>query len=260
MPGTNFPKFPRKHTLVPLFDAKGAFGSAAGSLKVPPLAILVYNNRLERAISAGLGLRPRNDLSRYMGNPKGIKTGRRGRILVVRLGIGAPMTGVAAEELFALGVKDIVIMGTAGGIGTGLSIGDILLCTKAVRDEGTSHHYIKNSRYVAPSTTLTASLGAAMTRLGIKYRKGPTWTIDAPYMETAREVIHYRRLGVLSVEMEAAALFAVARKRRRRAAALFTVSDILDPSGWSGFTADGKRIRQRYSYPAMAGVVAALCG
>ena len=102
------------------------------------------------------------------------------------------------------------------------------MCNKALRDEGTSHHYLPDSVYVESDERLTQRLARSLDKFGIEYQTSPTWTIDAPYMETKREIAHYRKSGVKTVEMEAAALFSVAKVRGAKVAAVFAVSDILD--------------------------------
>jgi purine-nucleoside phosphorylase len=118
-----------------------------------------------------------------------------------------------------------------------LSIADIVLCSKAIRDEGTSHHYVANGKYAAPDKWLTGRLSEGMNACGIAHRKGVTWTTDAAFAETRQEIRHYRAEGVATVDMEAATLFAVAKKRAVKAAAVFAISDILGEK-WSGFHDD----------------------
>jgi uridine phosphorylase len=178
------------------------------------------------------------DLGKYLLNPKRTYTTRKGSMLLSMLPIGAPITAIVTEELGALGAREFLILGMAGGLAPALRPGDLVLCTKAVRDEGTSHHYLRGSIYVRPSDELMARIKNIIGTLGFKFAVGPTWTIDAPYMETGGEVAHYRKAGVLTVEMEAAALFAVAKKRRYKAAAVFAISDTLTDKGWSGFSRD----------------------
>ena len=72
-----------------------------------------------------------------------------------------------------------------------------------------------------------------LTERGAAFRRGATWTIDTPYRETVEEVRHYRREGVLTVEMEAAALFAVAAVRGVEAASVFVLSDLLGETEWT---------------------------
>jgi uridine phosphorylase len=80
---------------------------------------------------------------------------------------------------------------------------------------------------------LTDALADKLAGSGHAYKRGATWTIDAPYRETAEELRHYREEGVLTVEMEAAAVFAVARHRGLQAAAAFVLSDTLTDTDWT---------------------------
>lgn len=157
--------------------------------------------------------------------------GRRVGVTVLA-GTGAPFTGVAVEEYSALGASRFVIVGTAGSLQPQIEVGGFVLCDRALRDEGTSHHYIAPSRYVRPSVGITRDLKVALERDGTAYIVGPTWTTDAPYRETLAEIRRYRALGILTVEMEASAVFAIAHCRGKEAGALFVVSDVLHDRGW----------------------------
>ena len=142
-------------------------------------------------------------------------------------GIGAPAVAAILEELIAFGTTCFVSIGTAGGLQKSSRIGDLIVCDAAVRDEGVSHHCLEPAEYSHPSPTLTAELTQTLDGLGATYAAGPSWTIDAPFRETVEEARHYRANGVLTIEMEAAALFAVARYRRVDLAAAFVISDSL---------------------------------
>ena len=149
-----------------------------------------------------------------------------------RFGIGAPVVSTLLEQFVALGTRRFVSVGTAGGLQKGSRIGDLIVCDGAVRDEGVSHHYLAAAEYAHPSQALTEELTRALDGLGAAYAVGPSWTIDAPYRETVEEARHYQATGVLTVEMEAAALFAVASFRRVDLAAAFVVSDSLAELVW----------------------------
>jgi len=146
--------------------------------------------------------------------------------------VGAPFAGIAVEEYAALGVSRFVIVGIAGSLQPQVRVGELVVCDRALRDEGTSHHYLAPGRYVYPSADLTRALRYRLGRDGTRFASGPTWTIDAPYRETVAEIRRYRARGIVTVEMEASAVFAVARCRKRHAAALFVISDNLDDRGW----------------------------
>mgnify|MGYP002625973664 FL=1 len=93
---------------------------------------------------------------------------------------------------------------------------------------------------MAASQELTAWLETAVRPTNLPLHKGPTWSTDAPYRETAAAVAHYQQQGVQTVEMEAAALFAIAQHCQKQAAALLAVSDSLANGVWQ-LAADPKR-------------------
>jgi uridine phosphorylase len=136
-----------------------------------------------------------------------------GRVGICCLGIGAPAAVAQLEVLVALGVHRFLSLGTAGGLGPDQRIGDVVVLTEAVRDEGVSYHYAANGVAARPDPSLTASLADALTGAGIAHSSGGTWTIDAPYRQTAEEIVECRQRGLLTVEMEAAALFVVTAAR-----------------------------------------------
>ena len=144
-------------------------------------------------------------------------------------GIGAPMAVTVLEELIALGGKRFVNMGTSGGLN---GAAGIVLCNKALRDEGTSLHYFPDSRYAFPSEELTNRLEASLKELGIEYRVAPGWTTDAPYRETVAELEGYRKEGIETVDMETSALFTLGKYRNVDVASAFVISDLLDNESW----------------------------
>jgi uridine phosphorylase len=145
---------------------------------------------------------------------------------------GAPMAVLQLERLIALGVRSFLIVGIAGGLGTGTQIGDVFLAERALRDEGTSRHYLSASRYAWPDKSLRDQVALALRNGGVEFSVSPTWTTDAFFRETVNEVERYSAEGCATVEMEASAVFSVAHYRGARAAALFVVSDLVRGSGW----------------------------
>jgi uridine phosphorylase len=148
-------------------------------------------------------------------------------IIVAGLKAGSSHAAMRIENLIALGIKQFIVIGTCGSIQDFLKPGDIVVCNKAIRDEGVSYHYLKSSKYVSPSSKLTSKIESKLLEKKISYFKGPTWTIDAAFRETEAEVKHYSKEGVLTVEMEAASLFAVAKYHKVDIAATFVVSDLV---------------------------------
>ncbi|MEY8828885.1 hypothetical protein AB9K34_10785 [Sedimentitalea sp. XS_ASV28] len=90
-----------------------------------------------------------------------------------------------------------------------------VLIEQALRDEGTSYHYLPPSRYSAAPRHLIERLQGAFEDLGEPVLQGPTWTTDAPFRETYEAIEAMRAEGLLAVEMEAAALYAFAEARRK---------------------------------------------
>ena len=166
------------------------------------------------------------------------------RVGIAFLRIGSPFAAMAMEELAAHGVREFFAVGTAGSLDPRLATGELVLCNRAMRDEGTSHHYLPARLFALPSGRLRQMIRATLEKDGIRFQEGPTWTTDAPYRETLPEVRRFRKMGVLTVEMEAAALFAVAKRLRLDAASLFVVSDHLREPRWEPRFADvGPRLR-----------------
>jgi len=147
-------------------------------------------------------------------------------------GIGAPAVVTMLEEVLTYGVKNIISVGEAGSLQKGVRIGDVVLCKKSIRDEGTSYHYLKPAKYVKPDKQLNKRIVKSLKKAGLSFTKGINWTIDTPYRETKKEIEEYKKEGVVTVDMEASALLAVARYRKVNASALFVVSDYVGGKKW----------------------------
>jgi uridine phosphorylase len=136
-----------------------------------------------------------------------------GAVAVAWPGLGAPLASVTLEELIALGGRAFIGAGGAGVLDGSIPVGQVLLPTAALRDEGTSYHYQRRGRYSRPHPAAVRAIREACRALGQRALAVQTWTTDAVFRET-RDVIARRRAeGCLAVEMEAAAFFAVARFR-----------------------------------------------
>lgn len=148
-------------------------------------------------------------------------------------GTGAPTAVTQLEMLISFGVKHFISIGTAGTLLKELDIGDLVVCDRAIRDEGASHHYLKPSKYAYASKEMTESIKAALDSAGRRYHVGPSWTIDAIFRETVAEARQYQKERVATVEMEASALFAVAQYRQVEMGSIFTISDSLAGLVWN---------------------------
>ena len=147
-------------------------------------------------------------------------------------GIGAPIAAILIEELSVFGIKNFISIGVAGCLQKDIELGTMIVCDKAIRDEGVSHHYIKKDKFAYPSQILTDKVINILKNRDQRYKIGGSWTIDAPYRETLPELVKYRNEGILTVEMEAAAIFAVTKYLNLNSSAIFTISDYLTEDGW----------------------------
>jgi uridine phosphorylase len=205
-------------------------------IAAPRAAILCYHRGLAEHLRA---TRAMHVIPGFFGDTMLIESSGREVALVANFGIGAPVAAVMLEDLIALGAREVISIGTAGALQPGMRIGDIVVCNRAIRDEGTSHHYLPAARHAIASPALTARAQVALDARGVPYTTGTSWTVDAPYRETVGEARHYRDEGVVCVEMEAAALFAVAQHRGAAVTSLLTVSDSLADLEWApAFHAD----------------------
>ena len=136
---------------------------------------------------------------------------------IIGCAVGAPFAVLLAEQLFSSGCELLISVTSAGQIALFGAPPYFVLIDRALRDEGTSYHYLPPSTFaVAPEPALLARIEGAVQRLsGIAVHRGASWTTDAPYRETEAAIGFARSLGVLAVEMEAAALYAFAAAARR---------------------------------------------
>jgi uridine phosphorylase len=201
-----------------------------GSRPAPEAVILSYQGSLLRFVESS---RQVSHADGYFGSQLSYLEETGGRVAIAgRFGVGSAAAAVMLEELIAFGVKRFISIGTAGSLVADLPPGSLLLCDGALRDEGTSYHYLPEGGLARPSSRLTDALGQALTAQGLAHRRGPTWTTDAIYRETAGEVERFRTEGARVVEMEASALFSVATYRGVELAACFSVSDTLAELAW----------------------------
>lgn len=134
-------------------------------------------------------------------------------VAVFHPGVGAPLAAGMLEEVIARGCRSFVVCGGAGALDRELTVGHLVAPTAAIRDEGTSYHYLPPSREVAAEPTALAAIEQTLQAHHAPYVLAKTWTTDAFYRETPAKIARRRAEGCAVVEMEAAAFFAVARFR-----------------------------------------------
>lgn len=153
-------------------------------------------------------------------------------VCFAHIGIGAPIAAATLEEVFALGVRYAILFGGAGVLDPGLARWTILVPNKAIRDEGTSYHYEEPSTYSLPSQKLLQSVREVLRGRGERFVEGAVWTTDAVYRETSEKRDRFMKKGAICVDMEASALFSVAKHRRRHISGLFYAGDLVGQDEW----------------------------
>ncbi len=139
--------------------------------------------------------------------------------------MGAPVAVMLMEQLIVLGARRFLYVGFCGALEPTYQIGDCFIPTIAMREEGTSYHYLPAEVIPASSGRLNTVLREQADAQDLPVRSGPIWTTDALYRETAQKIRQFQEAGVHAVDMEMAALFAVAQYRACEICALLIISD-----------------------------------
>ncbi len=134
---------------------------------------------------------------------------------IIGCAVGGPFAVLLAEQLFVSGCELLISITSAGQILTVREPPYIVLIEKALRDEGTSHHYLPPMRYVELLPQVKQCISAAVENFSPSLERGAAWTTDAPYRETQEAIDAARVEGVLAVEMEAASLYAFAQAKHK---------------------------------------------
>lgn len=129
--------------------------------------------------------------------------------------VGAPFAVLVAEELFVTGCELLISITSAGQIYPLDQPPYMVLIEKALRDEGTSYHYLPPAPYSFLNPKWRDKLASLWDQTVVPLKIGASWTTDAPFRETEEAIKGYREKGIFAVEMEAAALYAFASARKK---------------------------------------------
>lgn len=135
-------------------------------------------------------------------------------VAIIHPGVGAPLSASFLEETIAYGGKKFIACGGAGALDQRVNLGHVIVPESAIRDEGTSYHYLPPSREVSAHPDAMKAIINVLENHSVPYDVGKTWTMDAIYRETPERIKQRREEGALTVEMEASAFFAVAQFRK----------------------------------------------
>ncbi len=200
---------------------------------VPACGVLCFFQDVLHNLAAEGKLRPVYELGSEIGkNPVYVLDIDGQELMVCHPGVGAPLAAGFMDELIALGGRAFIACGGCGVLDGTMGLGHLVVPTAAVRDEGTSFHYLPPGREVHASPAGVAAIERVLQRDRVPYVKGKTWTTDSVYRETRGRINRRRAEGCLVVEMEAAALFAVAQFRGVVAAQILYAGDDLSNDIW----------------------------
>ena len=223
------PLFEHKHTAEPVFLPGNMLESARIQKKLPPLIVpagclLDFDGELVDFLVASGGAKlepswPCFHTRLYLWQANGTEYGMIGGT------VGASFAVLVAEELFALGCKALVSISSAGLIAEHLQPPLFLLIDKALRDEGTSYHYLPPQRFAFAAPPTVEVVARRLSEAGLVFNQGSSWTTDAPFRETSELIAARREEGIIAVEMEAAALLAMAEALNKRVVCLAQITN-----------------------------------
>jgi uridine phosphorylase len=207
--------------------------SAREGRELPECGVGCFQQHCVDALVSELGAESTHHLGSNLGKHPiyQIDCGGR-RIALFVPGLGAPFAAAFLEEVIALGCRKMIFIGTCGVLADGLPRGSLIVPTSAVRDEGTSYRYLPPGREAVPSSRVVQMIANALQAKGHPHVLGKTWTTDGIYRETLPRLGRRRAEGCMAVEMEAAALFAVAQFRGAEMGMILYGADDLSGEAW----------------------------
>jgi uridine phosphorylase len=155
-----------------------------------------------------------------------------GPVAVFHPGVGAPLAACFFEEAIASGCRSFVALGGAGSLRADLTAGHAVVPSAAIRDEGTSYHYLPAAREIPAQERAQGAVKKALEDAGMPFMEGKTWTTDGLYRETRPKVDRRIAEGCVTVEMEASALLAVAAFRGVELGYVLAAADTLAGDAW----------------------------
>jgi uridine phosphorylase len=206
-----------------------------GPMEIPPHAVLCFfQDTITKVVAEHHGRLVDHLVSEIGRNPI-YELDYGGRALTVaHPGVGAPLAAAFLEELIARGCRAFVACGGAGVLVPDVALGHVIVPTSAVRDEGTSYHYLPSDVAAVPTDAAVQAIVATLQEHDVPHVTGATWTTDALYRETRGKLERRVAAGCLTVEMEAAAFFAVAAFRGVAFGQLLYAGDDLSGETWDG--------------------------
>ena len=146
--------------------------------------------------------------------------------------VGAPACIAGYEEITVMGVEKLILFGTCGVLDKNIEDCSIIIPTSALRDEGTSYHYMESTDEVSVNEKYIDLFEQLLEDYNYSHTKGKVWTIDAPYRETPTKMQKRKEQGCVCVDMECSAMSVVSKFREKELFQFFYAADNLDTDNW----------------------------
>ena len=200
---------------------------------IPKVAIACFSKSLFDKIVEGTKCVEIGHLSNTNGEKKIYEMEYKGKRLVLfMVGVGAPMAVSDLEDLHAMGCEKFIIFGNCGVLDRNIDDCSIIIPNEAIRDEGTSFHYLPASETIRVNKKYVSEFKEILNDFGYSYTEGMTWTTDAFYRETRKKMESRVNMGAKVVEMETSAMQAVCDFRGMDLFVFFYAGDNLDLPEW----------------------------
>ncbi|MEI6242815.1 MAG: hypothetical protein WCP39_05355 [Chlamydiota bacterium] len=148
-------------------------------------------------------------------------------------GLGAPALSIKMEELIALGVKKFIAVGTAGTLMKRHSIGDFIIASKALAEDGVAHLYLKGESYAKADVEMLSAWDKFIKQHSLSnFHRAAAWSFSAIFKETPADISRVTKLGMDVVEMETATLYAIGHEKKVQTLSLFVISDSVTQENW----------------------------
>lgn len=175
-------------------------------------------SRVKKFLESPVDIAYNREFRTAVGYYKGVK------VMVTSTGIGGPSTVIALEELKNIGVKNLIRIGSCGALQKGIKLGELIIASGAVRNDGASDAYIEKAYPAVPDIDVAVSLVKSAEELGYKFHCGLVRSHDSFYTDEEESIDDYwSKKGILGADMESAPLFVVGRLRGLKTASILNV-------------------------------------
>ena len=200
---------------------------------IPEVAIACFSRTLFEKIVEGAKCSEISKVSNTNGRRSIYEVEYKGkRLTLFLISVGSPAAVADLEEIHAMGCNKFIVFGNCGVLDKAIDDCSIIIPNEAIRDEGTSYHYVKADKTIKVNKKYVPEFKEVLNQFGYSYTEGMTWTTDAFYRETRKKVESRVAMGAKCVEMECSALQAVADFREFDLFMFFYAGDNLDLPLW----------------------------